>query len=322
MTQARAMPLAASIVLAACVAAGAQTAPNYPSQTVRIVVPFSAGSTTDGLARILAEKLGETWKQTVLVENRPGIAGTNGVAKSAADGLTLLLTSNGHTIAAVVNKQLPFDPAKDFVGVAPVASVPQVLLVPKELQAKTVGDWIALARARPGQMNFSSGGLASTSYLGAERLKQLAKIDIVHIPQRGSPEGVTSLMRGEAQLFFLSVHLAAELHQSGKVRAMAIARTQRTPALPNVPTVAESGLPQYDYDAWFGVLAPAGTPRAVLNKINQGIAGVLKMPDVAGRLSKQGVDIVFKSVDEFDAQLKAEVVSNSAMLRAAGVGDK
>ena len=294
---------------------------SYPNQTVRFVVPFSAGSITDGLARVLADKLADMWKQQVIVENRPGIAGTASVAKSAPDGYTLILTSNGHTIASVVNKNLPFDPAKDFAGVTQVATVPQALIIPPALPAKNVSEWVALARDKPGQMNFSSAGLASTSYLGAELFKQTAKINIVHIPHKGAPEATTSVMRGESQLFFLGVNLAAELHIAGKVRAMAIAKAKRSPALPDVPTVAESGLPEYQYDSWFGVLAPAATPKPVLNKVSQDIARVLQIPDIAERLTRQGVEIGFNTPDVFDAVVKRDVERNTAMLRAAGVGN-
>src|SRR3978361_877414 len=240
-----------------CGAVAQPTADTYPSQTVRIVVPFSAGSITDGLARVLADELGQAGKQSVIIANRPGIAGTATVAKSAPDGYTLMLTSNGHTIASVVNKSLPYDPAKDFAGVAPVASVPQALIIPPDLPAKTLTEWLALARSKPGELNFSSAGLASTSYLGAELLKQTAKINIVHIPQRGAPEAITSVMRGDSQLFFLGVNIATELHSSGKIRAMAVSTAKRSPALPDVPTVAEAGLPEYKYDSWFAVMAPA-----------------------------------------------------------------
>jgi tripartite-type tricarboxylate transporter receptor subunit TctC len=316
----RALGFGIVALLASLISAFAQ-ADSYPSQRVTIVVPFSAGSISDGLARVLADKLAEIWKQQVIVENRPGIAGTAGVAKSAPDGLTLMLTSNGHTIASVVNKNLPFDPAKDFVGVTQVATVPQSLIVPPDFPAKTVKEWIAAAREKPGQMNFSSAGLASTSYLGAELFKQTAKINIVHIPHKGAPEATTSVMRGESQLFFLGVNLSAELHKAGKVHAMAIAKSKRSPVLPDVPTVAESGLPDYQYDSWFGVLAPAGTPKPVLSKASQDIARVLQMPDVAERLTRQGVEIGFGTSEEFDAVLKREVQSNTALLRAAGVGN-
>ncbi|AMN41455.1 extra-cytoplasmic solute receptor protein [Rhodoplanes sp. Z2-YC6860] len=312
------------LVLAAALAAAAGNADaqpaSYPTQMVRIVVPFSAGSITDGLARVLADKLAERWQQQVIVENRPGIAGTAYVAKAAPDGHTLMLTSNGHTIGAVVNKNLPYDPAKDFAGVTEVAEVPQALIVPPDLPAKNVTEFIALARKSPGKMNFSSAGLASTSYLGAELFKQTAKIDIVHIPNKGAPEAVTSVMRNDSQLFYLGVNLAVELNQSGKVRAIAVSTAKRSPALPDVPTVAESGLPDYKYEAWFAVMAPAGTPKPILNKVSEDIVGILRNPDVAEKLTRQGVEIVYSTPDKFDAVLKADVERNSAILRAAGVG--
>jgi tripartite-type tricarboxylate transporter receptor subunit TctC len=309
------------ILAAALVAAtGSAEAQTYPTQMVRIVVPFSAGSITDGLARVLADKLAERWQQQVIVENRPGIAGTAGVAKAAPDGYTLMLTSNGHTIASVVNKSLPYDPARDFAGVTEVAEVPQALIVPPDLAAKNVKEFIELARKQPGKMNFTSAGLASTSYLGAELFKQTAKIDIVHVPNKGAPEAVTSVMRDDAQLFYLGVNLAVDLHQTGKVRAIAVSTPKRSPALPDVPTVAESGLPDYKYDAWFAVMAPAGTPKPILNKVSEEIARILQIPDVAEKLTRQGVDIVYSTPDKFDTVLKADVERNSAILRAAGVG--
>ena len=321
------MPLLRSLWVAIAVlafagqSAFAQSDASYPNQTVRIIVPFSAGSITDGLARVLADRLAEIWKQQVIVENRPGIAGTASVAKSAPDGYTLILTSNGHTIASVVNKNLPYDPAKDFVGVTEVATVPQVLIVPPELPVKSVKDFIALANSTPGKLNFASAGLASTSYLGAELFKQMAKIDIVHIPHKGAPESITSVMRNDSQLFFLGVNLSVELAKAGKIHALAISTAKRSAALPNVPTVAESGLPGYAYDAWFGVLAAASTPPAIVAKVSQDIGRVLQMPDVAEKLTRQGVDIVFNTPEVFDKILKTDVESNSKVLRAAGVGN-
>jgi tripartite-type tricarboxylate transporter receptor subunit TctC len=309
-----------SLIACAAFAPAALAQSDYPNQRVTIVVPFSAGSITDGLARVLADKLGEMWKQQVIVENRPGIAGTASVARAAPDGYTLMLTSNGHTIGAVVNKNLPYDPAKDFAGVTEVATVPQALIVPPELPAKNVAEFVALAKASPGKMNFSSAGLASTSYLGAELFKQTAKIDIMHVPNKGAPEAVTSVMRNDSQLFFLGVNLAIELRQAGKIKVIAVSTPKRSAAMPDVPTVAESGLPTYEYDAWFAVMAPAGTPKPVLNKVSADIATVLKTPEVAERLTKQGVDIVFNTPDVFDKTLKADVERNSGILRAAGVG--
>src|SRR5262249_1825934 len=259
----------------------------YPNQVVRIVVPFSAGSITDGLARILADKLAEIWKQQVIVENRPGIPGTTGVAKSTPDGYTLMLTSNGHTIAGALNKSLQFDPVKDFAGVSRVAAVPLVAIVPPELPLKNLRDFIAMANEKPGQLNFSSAGVASTSYLSAEIFRQDAKINIVHVPYKGAPEAVTAVMRNDAQLYFAPIPSTQELSAAGKVKAIAINSAQRVPQLPDVPTVAET-LPNYKYESWFGVLAPAGTSQAILTKVSGDIAKVLELPDVREKMLQQG----------------------------------
>jgi tripartite-type tricarboxylate transporter receptor subunit TctC len=289
----------------------------YPSQLVRIVVPFSAGSITDGLARVLADKLTVMWGQTVIVENRPGIAGTASVAKSAPDGYTLMLTSNGHTIAALINKGLSYDPGADFVGVAQVALVPHVLIIPPDFSARTVGDFIALAKQKPGQLNFSSAGVASTSYLGAEFFRQTAKIDMVHIPHKGAPEAITSVMRGESHMFLSGVNLAAELYKAGKIGVLALATAQRSRALPDIPTAAESGLPDYVYNAWFGVMAPAQTPRPILEKVSQDIGRILADPEVRQKLEAQGIDPVARSQQEFDAILKSDVARYTKMWETA-----
>src|SRR5436190_16349821 len=219
------------------------SAQNYPNQVVRIVVPFSAGSITDGLARILADKLGELWKQQVIVENKPGIPGTTSVAKSAPDGYTLMLTSNGHTIASAITKSLQFDPVKDFAGVSQVASVPLVAIIPPDFPAKTLKEFVDLAKQKPGALNFSSAGVASTSYLSAEIFKQQAKINIVHVPFRGAPEATTAVVRGDVQMYFAPIPASQELSATGKVRALAINSATRVLQLPDVPTIAEAAVP-------------------------------------------------------------------------------
>ncbi|MTW17200.1 tripartite tricarboxylate transporter substrate binding protein [Rhodoplanes serenus] len=292
---------------------------SYPNQMVRIVVPFSAGSVTDGLARILADKLAETWKQQVIVENRPGLPGTTSVAKAAPDGYTLMLTSNGHTIANVINKNIQFDPVKDFAGVTKVASVPMVAVVPPDLPAQSLADFIALAKDKPGKLNFSSAGIASTTYLSSELLKQAAKIDIVHVPYKGTPEATTAVVRGDAQLYFTPIPLAQELTAGKKVRAIAINSNQRSPQMQDVPTVKET-VPSYDYDSWFAVMAPAGTPKAVLAKVSDDIAKVLKMPDVVDKLQAQGAVPSPGGPDALDAQVRREADLYTKVLRDAGVG--
>jgi tripartite-type tricarboxylate transporter receptor subunit TctC len=310
------------LVTAGLLAAGSAMAQTYPTQRVTIVVPFSAGSNTDGQARIIADKLTDLWHQPVIVENRPGLPGTAAVAKATPDGYTLMLTSSGHTVIDVLNKSLNFDPVKDFVGVTQTTSVPAALVVPPALPAKNVTELVALAKQQPGALNFASAGTASTSYLAGEVFKQIAKIDIVHIPYKGAPEAMTSVIRNDAQLYFVSANLSTELIEGGKIKILAVSSDTRFPPLPNVPTVNESGLPDYVYDSWFGVMAPAAVPRPILDKVSADIARVLHMPDVAEKMKNQGLVVVTQSPEKFDEMIKSESQRYSKILRDAGVGAK
>jgi tripartite-type tricarboxylate transporter receptor subunit TctC len=306
--------------LGALLAASSATAQtDYPNQPVRMVVPFSAGSVTDLLARSIGDKLSERWGQQVIVENRPGIPGTASVAKSAPDGLTLMLTSNGHTVAAVLNKSLTFDPVKDFAGVTQVASVPLVLIVPPDLPAKSLRELIALAKEKPGTLNFASSGLASTAYVSGELLKQTAKLDIVHVPYKGAPESLTGIMRSDSHMFFAGINIALDLIQSGKVHPLAVATSRRIASLPSVPTFAEAGLPEFEYDAWFGIMAPASTPAAVLDKVSRDVDAILQLPDVRKRLESQGVITVVSTPQKFDMLIRSDTERFGKMLREAGV---
>ncbi len=300
-------------------ATGAAAQGAYPNQPVRIIVPFSAGSITDGLARSIADKLQDSWKQQVIIENRPGLPGTTGVAKAAPDGYTLMLTSNGHTIAGALNKSLQFDPVKDFAGVTQVASVPLVLIIPPELPVKTVKEFVDLAKQKPGTMNFASAGIASTSYLSAELFKQVANIQMQHVPYKGAPEATTSVIRNDSQLYMLGVNLTVELQESGKVRALAMTTPKRVAQLPNVPTMVEAGLTDYKYDAWFAVFAPAGTPKAILDKASKDIAAVLQLADIKERLAKQGVEVVTGTPEQLDALNREDTERYTKILKDAGV---
>jgi tripartite-type tricarboxylate transporter receptor subunit TctC len=295
------------------------TAQSYPNRTVTIVVPFAAGSITDSLARVLADKLGAMWKQSVVVENRPGLPGTTAVAKSAPDGYTLMLTSNGHTIAGVINKGIQFDPVKDFAGVTVIASVPLVAIVPADFPAKTLKEFIVLANDSPGKINFSSAGVASTSFLSAEIFRQGAKINIVHVPYKGVPDATNAVIRGDVQMYFAPIPNARELSAAGKVRAIAINSDKRAPQIPDVPTIAEAAVPGYKYESWFGMLAPAGTPPAILTQVSQDIAQVLKMPDVVEKLTTFGSVPAPNSPEQFDAIIKSDTERYGKVLRDAGV---
>ena len=315
--------LAVGAVALACSGLQLQTsevaAQSYPNRTVTIVVPFGAGSITDSLARVLADKLGTMWKQSVVVENRPGLPGTTAVAKSAPDGYTLMLTSNGHTIAGVINKGIQFDPVKDFAGVTVIASVPLVAIVPVDFPAKTLKEFVALANESPGKLNFSSAGVASTSFLSAEIFRQGAKINIVHVPYKGVPDATNAVIRGDVQMYFAPIPNAKELSEAGKVRAIAINSGKRAPQLPDVPTIAEAAVPGYTYESWFGILAPAGTPPAILTQVSQDIAQVLKMPDMVEKLTTFGSIPAPNSPAQFDAIIKSDTERYGKVLRDAGV---
>jgi tripartite-type tricarboxylate transporter receptor subunit TctC len=308
----------AAMVLAAVVQPA--SAQQYPSQPVRIVVPFSAGSNTDAQARILADKLSQMWKQQVIVENRPGIAGTGSVAKSPADGYTLMLTSSGHPVANVISPAAPFDPVKDFAGITQVSAVSASFMVPPELPANNLKEFIALAQKSPGKMNFGSAGTASTSYLAGEIFKQIAKVNLVHVPYKGAPEALTSIMRNDTQVYFASTTYSPELVTAKKIKVLAVSSSRRAPNFPDVPTAAESGLPDYVYDSWFGVMAPAGTPPAILNKVSADIAAALKLPDVVKAIDTQGLLVVTQTPAEFDKLIASEAARYGKILREAGVG--
>jgi len=287
--------------------ARAQDAAKYPEQMVRMVVPFSAGSMTDLLARVVAEKMQQRWSKDVVVENRPGLAGTASVAKAPADGYTLMLSSNGHTVIGHLNKNLAFDPVRDFVGVTQVAITPLILAVPPDSSPKTVKDLVELARSKPGELNYSSAGLGSTTGIAGALFKQTTKTDIVHLPFKGLPETHTAIIRGDVALGFSFFSAAGDLIQGGRMRALAVTGPERLSVLPDVPTFKEAGLPEFQYDSWFGILAPAGTPKAIIDKASRDIAEIVRMPDVKARFEPQGAILVSTSPERFDEILKDDV---------------
>jgi tripartite-type tricarboxylate transporter receptor subunit TctC len=311
--------LGAAAVVALAAQANAQA---YPSKSVRIVVPFGAGSITDNLARILADKLGPMWKQQVIVENRPGLPGTTAVAKSDKDGYTLMVTSNGHTVARTINKNAQFDPAADFAGITRVVETPFTMIVPPSSAAKSVKDLIDMAKKEPGKYNFSTPGVASSTFLVSESFAQAAGIKLVHVPFKSVPEAVTAVLRGDVAFYFAPVTDAKAQTEGGKVRSIAVSSPTRLKQVPNVPTFAESGLPGWSGNGWFGLMAPAGIPKAVIDKVNADVTAILKQPDVVARIEKLGSLPAPMSPAAFDALIKADVARYAKMMANAGIGAK
>jgi tripartite-type tricarboxylate transporter receptor subunit TctC len=308
--------LAGAMLLAIASASWAQTP--YPNHVVRMVVPFSAGSITDGVARVLVDKLSDAWKQQVIVENRPGLAGPAAVATSAPDGYTLMLTSNGHIISKLFNESVSYDPIKSFTGVIKLAAITYVAVVPLESPVKSMNDFVALAKQKPGGLNFASIGTGSAPHLCFELFKDVTKINVVSVPYKGGPEGITAVLRNDAQLSLSPFPLAQQMALGNKVRLIAINSAARNPAMPDVPTIGES-VPAYSCDPWMAILAPAGTPPAIVNKVNADIAAVLKMPDVVAKLQSYGSTPSPSTPDALNAQMKTEAELYAKVLRAAGV---
>jgi tripartite-type tricarboxylate transporter receptor subunit TctC len=311
--------LAAAAVVAIGGSAHAQT---YPTQSVKMIVPFGAGSITDNLARIISDKLGGVWKQSVVVENRPGLPGTTSVAKADKDGYTLMLTSNGHVIARTINKNASFDPVADFAGITRVVEVPFIMMVPPSLPVKTLQEFIDLAKKEPGKYNFSSAGVASTSFLMGETLRQAAGLQLVHVPFKSVPEAVTAVLRGDVAFYMAPVPDSVEQSAAGKVRMLAVSSPKRHPAAPTVPTIVEAGVPSFQYETWFGIMAPAGTPKAVIDKVNADVHAVLKMKDVVDRLNTIGSLPSPNTPAQFDALIKSDEAKYATLLKAAGLQAK
>jgi tripartite-type tricarboxylate transporter receptor subunit TctC len=283
--------------------AGAQS---FPNQLVRIVVPFTPGSQTDILGRAYADKLQEIWKRDVIVENKPGLAGTATTAKAPADGHTILLVSNGHAMIESLNANLTFDPVKDFAGIAKIAVIPGILVVNPDTGPKTIKDLVELAKAKPGGLNYASAGLGSASSIGLELLKAQSGLNIVHVPYRGLPEAHTSVMRGDAMVFMTFFSAGGDLIQAGKLRPVGVTTAKRLAVLPDVPTLQEGGLSDYVYEPWFGLLTPAGTPKGVVDEINRAVTLAAKMPDHVERFTRLGVDLAVSTPDEFSALVKSD----------------
>ena len=303
--------------------AGPALAQDYPSRPVRWVSPWPPGGANDIFSRALAQKLQDAFGQPVVVDNRPGAAGAIGtehVAKSPADGYVLTLGSSPtHAIAPSLNPALPYDPLRDFTAVTLVAVVPNVLVVNPALPAKSVRELVALAKAKPGSLNFGSAGNGTSQHLSAELFKVMAGVDMVHVPYKGTAPALADLLAGQVQLAFDNVPALLPHIQSGKLRALAVTPAARSQALPDLPTVAEAGLPGYDASVWFGVFVPAGTPRPVVNRLHGEIAKALAAPDLKARMASMGAEVSGLGPDEFRDFWRREIPKWADVVKAANI---
>ena len=316
-----AVPLCLALALAATPVIGAEARP-YPSKPVRMIVPFAPAGSADALARTLQPALSEALGQSLVLDNRPGgssTIGTDMAAKAAPDGYTLLLVTTTHTVNPSLIEKLPFDTIRDFAGVSLVVSQPNILVVHPSVAVKSVKELVALAKAKPGVLNFASGGNGSSPHLSGELLKIVAGIQITHVPYKGSGPGVTDLLGGHVQMMFAGP-LALEQHiRNGRLRPLAVADKRRSALLPEVPTMTEAGVPGVETGTWYGVLAPARTPPSIVVQIQRAIVRILQAPDLKSRILNQGVDIVASSPDEFEKFMVSEVAKWSRVVKAAGV---
>ena len=310
------MPLAAAMVV------HAQPASDYPRRPIRILVGFSAGSTADLLPRIAGQRMSEAWGQPVIVDNRPsagGIVAAEIVAKATPDGHTLLSVSAGHAVSAALYKTLPYDTLKDFAGITRFANVPSILVVAPASGLRSVKDVIALARAKPGTVTYSTPGVGSANHLAGELLKSLAGIEATHVPFKGIPEAMTGAMTGAITFNLSPILNVMPLVSTGKLLALATTTGSRASALPDVPTLAEAGVKGYVFDPWFGILTTARTPRPVVDRLHDEIVRSLALPEVRTRLAALGAEPAPLAPAQFDAHIRAEVEKFRRIVQAANI---
>jgi tripartite-type tricarboxylate transporter receptor subunit TctC len=304
-------------------ASAAASAQSYPAKPVRMIVGFPPGGGTDVVARVISQKLSEWYGQSVVVENRPGATGTIGadlIAKSAPDGYNLIMGHvNSHGIAPNLFAKLPYDPIKDFAAVAYVGYVPNVLAVHPSVPARTVKELVELAKSQPGVMNYASSGNGSTQHLAGEMFKQLTGTSIVHVPYKGSGDAIKDLLGGTVNMNFDTMPPVMAHIQAGKLRGLAISTPRRLSQLPDVPTFEEAGIKGFDVTNWYGVMAPGGTPRELVNKLNADINKAMQVPEVRARLEAVGTQLHEQSAAEFESFMKAEVSKYAKLIKSANI---
>jgi tripartite-type tricarboxylate transporter receptor subunit TctC len=308
-------------IVAAAIAAPPAAAQPYPERPLRFVIPFPPGGGADNLARVVALPAGEKLGQQIVIDNRAGAGGNIAaevVAKAAPDGYTLLQANVAHAISASLYRKLPYDIQKDFLPVTQLASIPFLLAVSPTLGVQSVKDLIALAKSKPGQLNYASSGNGGPSHMAMELFRTMAGISVRHIPYKGAVPAATDLLAGRVEMCFFTVSAALPFTSNGRLKALALASARRSPLVPDLPTVSEAGLPGFEATTWFGVMVPRGTPPAVVDKLHGAFITALNAPGVRERLSNQGFDVVGSSPAEFSKYVKSEIAKWAKVVKASG----
>ena len=312
-----------SLVVMLCALPVAAQQPPYPSKPLKLILSFPAGGPTDILARIIGQKLTEAWGQNVVIDNRPGgggMIGANLAVRSPPDGYTMYLGGiSTLAIGPLIQKNMQFDPLRDFQPVSLTTISPLLLMTHPSLPVRTVRDFIGLAKAKPGQINYASSGPGGSGHLAGELFKLVTNINIVHVPYRGAPPALTDLIAGQVQSMFGTMLASVPHIRNGKLRAIAVTGPKRSIAVPEVPTFAESGLPDYDASSWNGILVPAGTPRAIVDKLNGEIVKIMHMPGVLDRIAADGPVAITGTPEQYVAYIKSEQAKWSKVVRAANI---
>jgi len=294
----------------------------FPSKPVQLIVPLGPGGINDIISRLIAAKLTESWGQPVIVVNKPGaggIIGSEAVTKAAPDGYTILMVYSSHMVNPSLYSKLPYDSVRDFAPITLVNTVNLVLTVSPTVPVNSVQELIALAKAKPGTLNFGTSGIGSLGHLAALRFAKAAGIDVVHVPYKSAPEVITAMLRGDASFYFDSPITALPFIRSGKVKALAVTSAARSSVMPDVPTIAEAALPGFEVVGWNGLLAPAGTPKPTIDKLNADIVRILRRQEVVDQLKEQGVDVVGNTPEEFAARISADIAKWRDIIVAAGI---
>lgn len=314
------------VVLTACVAHGQAPAQSqsqaWPTKRVTVIVPFTAGSATDIMARTVAKQLSEQLGQPFVVENRPGAGGTIGmaaVARAEADGHTILIHSSSYTITPTTYPNTPYNTVRDLIGITPLALLPQVLVISPDKGIKTVQDLVRAAKAKPGQMNFASAGVGTATQLNAERFRLGAGIEVVHVPFKGTPEALTEVLAGRVDYYFCPVNAVLQLVSDKKLLGLAMGSSKRSAALPNLQTTLEAGVPNSDYNFWVGMAVPSKTPREVVTRLHQATIKALDDKEVRASMAKLGAEPLPMGLDEFATYIRNEVKTNATLVKAVGI---